>query len=375
MHFQELESKLRSISLRPPESSWKREILSHCDDVLTTSPGQGRSWYVKALVLSGVGALVYAAVFESFDSESDKASNRKSEILDADVAPQLSLTRQRPSGISWDAMLLQESDEILDFHSVSRDDLANNLAQYRDVLVRFEEGFKDSRLYKVESLPLTRIGKTAEALCMRALHRLDLEDTEGAFRDCLTLTHFAKMLERVSSFEAAIRKVGVVGLLSFPCGIGMLEDKWDDEQLEIIQSQLLRLRPLATYMNAITVRLHDTDPIVQEMVQAWDEHLNGFRRNVYLLLEGIELPKEATGMLDSCEVDLRLRHVIMAVALERFRRQFGEVPESLEELVPDVMPSPITNPWTGRPFEYEKLAPDNASIIGRPGQVLKMRHE
>lgn len=46
------------------------------------------------------------------------------------------------------------------------------------------------------------------------------------------------------------------------------------------------------------------------------------------------------------------RTAVTAIAIERFRRRHGKLPDSLEELVPDLMPALPMDPYDGKPMRY-----------------------
>ena len=81
----------------------------------------------------------------------------------------------------------------------------------------------------------------------------------------------------------------------------------------------------------------------------------------------------ATGVLpvadmaiQSDRVQIQRDHARLAIALERFRLQHGELPERLSELVPEWLPEIPLHPQTGLPPRYER--PDLSIRDSRPGE-------
>ena len=65
-----------------------------------------------------------------------------------------------------------------------------------------------------------------------------------------------------------------------------------------------------------------------------------------------------------------LRAAQAALAVERFRTARGRLPVTLDELVPDFMPAPPSDPFTGTPMLYKKLVPKGYVIysVGKNGK-------
>ena len=67
--------------------------------------------------------------------------------------------------------------------------------------------------------------------------------------------------------------------------------------------------------------------------------------------------------------DARLRTARLALAAARYRAEKGELPQNLDELVPDYIPILPRDPFDGKPMKY-RITDDGAVIysIGRDDQ-------
>ena len=62
-----------------------------------------------------------------------------------------------------------------------------------------------------------------------------------------------------------------------------------------------------------------------------------------------------------------MRLVICEIALQEFQTEHGELPERLEQLVPEYLPAVPQDPFAGKPLTYHLDSPDSYRLysIGR----------
>jgi hypothetical protein len=101
-----------------------------------------------------------------------------------------------------------------------------------------------------------------------------------------------------------------------------------------------------------------------EGLDSWNEHLlavcKGNRQNGMISLL---MPVFDSALLASLRTSCRLRCAAAAVACERFRQQTGRWPQSLDELGPLYVASPLVDPYTGDPILL-KATPTGLLIYG-----------
>jgi hypothetical protein len=70
----------------------------------------------------------------------------------------------------------------------------------------------------------------------------------------------------------------------------------------------------------------------------------------------------------------------LALALQEYRRSAGEYPERIERIAPEVMPLVPADPFTDKPFRYQRLdgryrlyslGPDGKDDGGRPVRAVR----
>jgi hypothetical protein len=78
------------------------------------------------------------------------------------------------------------------------------------------------------------------------------------------------------------------------------------------------------------------------------------RRHHYIL-SSMTLPDAGWNLVREAECCARLRLARTALAIEQFRLAHGKMPEKLDDLVPEFLPSVPTDPFDGAPIRYRRL--------------------
>ena len=72
---------------------------------------------------------------------------------------------------------------------------------------------------------------------------------------------------------------------------------------------------------------------------------------------------EGRGLLGrSAEAETQRRIIIAALALERYRGRHGSYPKSLQELIPELLQTPLRDFMDGQPLRY-RLADGNHFVL------------
>lgn len=91
-------------------------------------------------------------------------------------------------------------------------------------------------------------------------------------------------------------------------------------------------------------------------VQTFDEDIKEARQKLYVMTALI-MPALGKCMDRDAENSARLRTAATALAIERFRIEYGgNLPEGLHGLAPDILPAVPIDPFTGEVLRYRKLA-------------------
>lgn len=85
-----------------------------------------------------------------------------------------------------------------------------------------------------------------------------------------------------------------------------------------------------------------------------DEFTKLAKRRHYIL-SGLLLPTFWNAIIRTAGSFARIRLVRTALAIERFRAEHNRLPESLDELVPGLLPAVPADPFDGAPLRYRKL--------------------
>ena len=365
MNPKDLERQLRQVRMPTPNPAWKEEILSQCAQGPTGGP---TTFPTSPLLLMWLGIAILGGAIGSFallrDSYSQSHATPNEPHTMVESAPSLGLQRHSSVPFDWDTALLSGTDAFDRAPSeMPWGEIEPSMTAVAPILGKFARAIAAKRPLPQE-LPFERLQSTAEALTVRSWHIGSHGNVEVAYRDCLTLIQYAEHLRSHESIDAAIRSVGVVGMVLFPAGRG-IDHGWDDHHLLSLANRLLTLKPTHDILAFLN---EHPDYLSEEILTAWSQAWIP-ERNAFEFIPEVDESSERyrNVIVDTLDVEYRTQQVALAIAIEHHRREFGEVPELLNELVPSVLPAIPNNPWTNEPYAYEKTAPDNARVEGRPG--------
>lgn len=101
----------------------------------------------------------------------------------------------------------------------------------------------------------------------------------------------------------------------------------------------------------------------KQMEQTFDAPLGKYRH----LFSAIAIPNYLRAFDSAVRSETQRRMTVTAIALKRFHLRNGRYPESLSELVPQLLGAEFMDPWSGKPFHY-RLNPDGTFTLYSVGE-------
>ncbi len=255
-------------------------------------------------------------------------------------------------------------------------------------------------------------------LVIKAIAEISVGDTDSAAIDALLIWRLAASVSAEPFLAAQQTRRKLLGLFAACIRVGLQRGAWSDEQLNAFASALdhngtltdlaWALRGERSQLNSVVhTALSGRQPEASTEVQAWlgDDVLtldmNALRvrqvaanRAFQHLIDHLtdettpldpatllppadlaeKLPASATGHLTKlaseaaifANVQVTLLQARVACALERYRLQTSEYPESLDSLVPDWITAIPNDPMTGKPLAYRRDSP-TSYVMTSPG--------
>jgi len=145
----------------------------------------------------------------------------------------------------------------------------------------------------------------------------------------------------------------------------------------------LRLRQLATKF------LRDMAWLITSVRHPWPEPLDTITANVTTSEEKSNnlLTNSSTTISITAETYAFVRSITLAIAIERYRRTQGQLPDSLDNIVPTYIDSVLLDPFTGKKLLYNSdkegyavysaginRKDDGGSVIRKPDQAARLDH-
>ena len=92
-------------------------------------------------------------------------------------------------------------------------------------------------------------------------------------------------------------------------------------------------------------------------------------KHKYCILSTLLLPALGNAVIREADGLANVRNAQTAVAIERFRLMHGQIPDSLNDLVPQFLPAVPNDPFDGQPLHYHQLEKGYVIYsVGRDGQ-------
>lgn len=214
------------------------------------------------------------------------------------------------------------------------------------------------------------IGRVASDLCRRQLPHVEFSDTDlQRLAEDFRTTRYNKGLQRSLVGERAVgigafRNPGgdATGGSGMPSGTVPVAGLNPDDDL--CQYLAFMERMIAAAGKPMPQARNEFDQIELELMALSSSKINSIRHVRTKLL----LPAISAGLDAAARGNVRNDATATAIAIERFRRDRGQIPEDLKELVPDFMPQVPTDPFDGKPLRY--VVKDDEYLIysiGRDG--------
>ncbi len=120
---------------------------------------------------------------------------------------------------------------------------------------------------------------------------------------------------------------------------------------------LLQLRHLQAYLDQVrTLRANRSWSEVSASLDQLNARIDGLTNSLMrfrYLITLVATPNFKRAVLKSVQVETQRRLAVTAIALERYRRQHGQYPPSLDALVPQCLPFVPRDCMSGQPLRYQ----------------------
>jgi hypothetical protein len=111
------------------------------------------------------------------------------------------------------------------------------------------------------------------------------------------------------------------------------------------------LRTMETYISFASLSPPDSFGITNSEAKTYREI-----KHKYYILSAMLLPALSKALIHEAEAFACVREANIALAIERFRLAHGRLPENLNELIPQFLPTVPSDPFNGAPLRYHRLA-------------------
>ena len=191
---------------------------------------------------------------------------------------------------------------------------------------------------------LERLGRVADQIAMPGALRLSFLAERTVFLNVFNLSpmEFAKITDssneaeetdNYAGFQAGMRLLGFIGL--------------KDADRRLI---------LETMEQAIALAERSDARALQECEALFTEVATRARRMPPKIFSAMLLPAEEKAAAKFVRLEGHRRTMLVALAVERYRwRHNGQLPDRLEQLVPDLLPTLPPDPFDDNPLRYKRL--------------------
>jgi hypothetical protein len=129
-------------------------------------------------------------------------------------------------------------------------------------------------------------------------------------------------------------------------------------------------RDLRFYLQSMQTNIYlaETYPKNISVITNCEAQIEQAGRHNFYLLSSILMPAFVSPIFKEADGVAKIRTAEVALAVEGYRRQNGRLPENLNELAPQFLPSVPEDPYDGQPLRYHKLAKGYVVYsVGRDG--------